>query len=87
MMKTEKQPDGCAAETRVLERVEMPEKNCFVRSLEQLRASDIADSASLPKKRLTASSLTRVGAFLVCMAVFAFSLYQIVDRLGRTDSG
>ncbi len=38
MMKTEKQPDGCAAETRVLERVEMPEKNCFVRSLEQLRA-------------------------------------------------
>ena len=81
MMKTEKQPDGCAAETRVLERVEMPEKNCFVRSLEQLRASDIADSASLPKKRLTASSLTRVGAFLVCMAVFAFSLYQIVDRL------
>ena len=81
MMKTEKQPDGCAAETRVLERVEMPEKNCFVRSLEQLRASDIADSASLPKKRLTASSLTRVGAFLVCMAVFAFSRYQIVDRL------
>ena len=80
-MKTEKQPDGCAAETRVLERVEMPEKNCFVRSLEQLRASDIADSASLPKKRLTASSLTRAGAFLVCMAVFAFSLYQIVDRL------
>ena len=80
-MENNRTPDEAAAKTRELAVEEKPEKSCFVRSLEQLCAADIAENAETPKKRMTAAGLTRVCAFLVCMAVFGGSLFQIVERV------
>lgn len=64
-------------ETRVLDTEKLSagkrEKSCFVRSLETMSANDIAEPAEgKKKKKLTAAFVTRLSAFLVCFAVFAF---------------
>lgn len=48
-MENNRTPDEAAAKTRELAVEEKPEKSCFVRSLEQLCAADIAENAETPK--------------------------------------